>query len=500
MKKALCTMLISVMLVSMLATFAPASAQTQTVVKVIPALIEKGPENVIGQQVVIAVVVENVENLYGFDIKFKWNTTFLDYVSRKVTVPVESYPDPQPPSPYGGVLHTGPSGDPITVKDTLDPIAGTYHLAKASLAPAPAFSGNGTFFTMTFVIKYQQWDYQGDAIFFFDFIDVKLTNSTAKLIPHVRQKGTFIMHGTPFPQPEKPTLKIVPESYQYKGELPKIVHLNLNIVDLHPYWDLAGFDVKIVYDPRFIKVTNVTAGPFLEQYNITFRVKEVINNTEGYIRLAYCQVLPPDQRPTPEGTGVLFTIEVNATVPISETTFEIESSTLASFPHPERPEPPWSNKPWSVPIPHYTGSCALTIIHRKVHVITVNSFQAEIITESNSTISPINYQYLISDKEISFNATGLSGFAGYCNVTIPKQLMWGTWMVMVDNQPVTPIITEDGANTYLYFTYDFQSIRQITIASSEVIPEFPSMITLLTILALELAVSIVFLKRSKKKL
>lgn len=499
MKKYSGIMVVALILVLVQVPLYTSAQEPETVVKVLPTLIEKGPENVTGQRITVAVVAENIRDLFGFDIKFKWNTTFLKYISRKVTVPVESYPAPQPPSPYGGILHTGTAGDPIKVKDLVNATAGTYHVAYSALAPAPAFNGSGTFFTMTFEIKYQQWDWQGDVTFFFDFIEVKLSDTKAKPIPHVRVKGTFIMHGIPFPYPEKPTLRIVPKLYQHAGEIPTTAKLNLSIINLHPYWDLSGLDVKIAYDTRFIKVTTVSVGPFLERFNMTFEVMKVINNAEGYVRLAYSQILPPDQRPTPEGTGVLFTIGINATAPISETMFKIVMSKLASFPHPERPEPPWSGKPWSVPIPHQVENGTLTIIHRKVHPIIVDSLQTQIVTQSNSTISPIDYRYLISHEMIRFNATGLSGFKGYCNVTIPKMLMWGTWIVMVDGQQVTPRITEDSTNTYIYFTYNFQSTRQITIISSHVIPEFSTTMMFITMLFLGLAIVSAF-KLSKRRL
>lgn len=477
--------------------YTSAQETPQTVVKVLPALIEKGPENVTGHTVVVAVVVEKVQGLYGFDIKFKWNTTFLDYVSRNVTVPVESFPSPQPPSPYGGILHTGESGDPITVRDFVNATAGTYHLAMAAMAPAPAFDGNGTFFTMKFVIKYQQRELDGEATFFFDFIDVKLSNENAEPIPHLREKGTFIMH--PIPQPERPKLKIVPANYQYRGNMPKTGYLNLSIVNLHPYWDLTGFDVKIAYDARFIKVTDVEAGPFLQQFEMTFEILKVINNAEGYVHVAYSQVLPPEERPIPEGTGVLLTLEINITAPISETTVEIISSKLASFPHPERRESPWRGNPWSVPIPHSVEKAKLCLILERVHVITVGNMQAQIVTESNATISPISYEYLLSHRMIRFTATGFSGFVGYCKVTIPKWLMWGTWVVMVDGQIITPTITEDATNTYLNFTFNFQSSRQITIMSSHVVPEFSQVTVFLAMVILGLAYALVFRKLSKRK-
>jgi hypothetical protein len=477
----------------------PALAPEETVVKVIPQTIEKGPENVTGEIVSIAVVVESVTNLYGFDIKFKWNTTYLEYVNRTVTVPVEDYPDPQPPSPYPGILHE----NVLQVKDDVNTTAGTYHIAYASMAPALTFNGSGTVFTMRFRIKYQQWDYEGDQDISFGFIATKLSDKGGVSISHTQEPGSFIIHGIPFVQPEKPTLKIVPENYEHYGEIPTTFYLNLSILNLDAYWDMVGFDVKISFETKFLQIINVSEGPFLELFNITFQIKREINNTEGYVRLSYMQLMPPEERPIPEGNGTLFTFEINATAPISETEFAIVDSKLASFPHPERNELPWQGKPWSVPIPHYVVDGLLHIIHRKVHQIIVDAQEFEIISESNSTISEINYEYLLSHRMIQFDASGFSGFVGYCNITIPKGLMWiqegSSWVVLIDGQIIIPEVVEDGTNAYLYFTYDFHSVRKITIISTDVVFEFPSAIFIAIFLALTLAAVLAFRKRAGKR-
>jgi len=74
--------------------------------------------------------------------------------------------------------------------------------------------------------------------------------------------------------------------------------------------------------------------------------------------------------------------------------------------------------------------------------------------ESNSTVS--NFAFNQPSKEISFNVTGSDGTVGFCNVTIPKALLYaelGEWNVLIDGAPVPPTITENATHSCLYFTY-----------------------------------------------
>lgn len=136
----------------------------------------------VGEFFTVACVLENAQDLEGVDVKFSWNTTYLQCMTHTVTAPVEDYPESQPPSPYAGIIHA-----PLLVlKDTVDEIAGTYHVSMATLG-GPTFNGSGTIFLLTFMVAAEPWEV--------DFVDTYLhfestgiLNSTDPM-PHTTEDG-----------------------------------------------------------------------------------------------------------------------------------------------------------------------------------------------------------------------------------------------------------------------------------------------------------------------
>jgi len=94
--------------------------------------LEYGGKNATGQQFTINVTINDVTNLYGFDLKFRWNTTYLAYVSRSVLVPNDTYPH--------GVLRS----PVLLVEDQANATDGTYWTAYAAMWRAPSFNGSGS--------------------------------------------------------------------------------------------------------------------------------------------------------------------------------------------------------------------------------------------------------------------------------------------------------------------------------------------------------------------
>jgi hypothetical protein len=72
--------------------------------------------------------------------------------------------------------------------------------------------------------------------------------------------------------------------------------------------------------------------------------------------------------------------------------------------------------------------------------------------ESNSTGG--NFAFNQPDKKLSFDVSGSADTIGFCNVTIPKALLYGEpWTVLIDGALVPPMMTEDSTHCCLYFTY-----------------------------------------------
>jgi len=92
---------------------------------------------------------------------------------------------------------------------------------------------------------------------------------------------------------------------------------------------------------------------------------------------------------------------------------------------------------------------------------------------SNSTVTDLDFSQPL--KQISFNITGPNGSAGFCNITIPKALLWSEtpedWQIKIDGTPITDFtVTENQTHTSLYFTY-IHSTHQIRIIGTKVIGE-----------------------------
>lgn len=140
----------------------------------------------VGYEFKIALIVENIDDLYGFDIQFHWNTTYLAYINHTATIPVEAYPVPTAPSYYAGILH-----DPFFIaKDEVNATAGDYWIAAAHLSDQ-GFSGSGTVAVMAFRVIAKPALGEDDVTLLFHLTNHDFADWTATLIPHEVTDGSI---------------------------------------------------------------------------------------------------------------------------------------------------------------------------------------------------------------------------------------------------------------------------------------------------------------------
>lgn len=128
---------------------------------------------------------------------------------------------------------------------------------------------------------------------------------------------------------------------------------------------------------------------------------------------------------------------------------------------------------------------------------TWNDVTYYVSIHSNSTVA--NFIFNQSLKQISFNIEGQSGTTGFCNVTIPKNLLEGPYSVMTDeSQPLVVDEQSNDSHSFLYFSYT-HSLSIIRIEGTKVIPEFPTWIPVMLLTTLTVTL-IVYKRRLAKTL
>jgi hypothetical protein len=96
---------------------------------------------------------------------------------------------------------------------------------------------------------------------------------------------------------------------------------------------------------------------------------------------------------------------------------------------------------------------------------------------SNSTVSGLNFNQ--TSNELTFSVNGTSGTTGFCNITIPAQLMSGTFSIYRDNVLLVNNIdyTQNYNGTHYILSLNYShSSHSFKIVSSQVIPESPQIL------------------------
>jgi hypothetical protein len=127
-----------------------------------------------------------------------------------------------------------------------------------------------------------------------------------------------------------------------------------------------------------------------------------------------------------------------------------------------------------------------------------NSYRVSVTT--NSILKETSF--LQNQKQLSYNVTGPTGTFGFCNISIPEDLLWGDFAVYLDGEPLVENVdytrTYNGTHNTFYISYTHSS-HLIKIIGSEIIPEFISLFTLSLLTVTILAATIANKKLNKNK-
>jgi parallel beta-helix repeat protein len=105
----------------------------------------------------------------------------------------------------------------------------------------------------------------------------------------------------------------------------------------------------------------------------------------------------------------------------------------------------------------------------RFNVGTWNGVTYNVTTLSNSTLASFSFSQQL--KQISFNIT--SGASGFCNVTIPIELLDGNLTIKLDHVEVSaPLIGQNGTCSFVYFTFSSGTHQVEIYGTTVVLPEF----------------------------
>jgi hypothetical protein len=109
--------------------------------------------------------------------------------------------------------------------------------------------------------------------------------------------------------------------------------------------------------------------------------------------------------------------------------------------------------------------------------VEVEGTSYPVIIKSNSIISEFSFDQ--ASKTISIhiaNAAGMSGSAGFCNITFPNELLGGPYTLLFDDSELPFSQSSNATHTSLFFNYT-HSTHTIEVVGTTVIPEISSIIT-----------------------
>jgi hypothetical protein len=472
------TLTLTLIAVALIVKASPSPDHAGPYYKVEPELVTMGPGSAVNQTFTVAVKLYNVTTdnvpagIAGVEIHFYWDPDLLAPVTFTNQV-----------ATAGGVLNaTGGTIlygiSPGFYNDT-GGTAGTltnYRVAAASTGAAPPWWGNGTVVEITLKVIYQGWWYRNKSctleLRFTDIVD-----ANGYPIIHDAENGLYKIIGkNPSPVP---AIMIVPsvvtegpeaainETFTIAAKI-----YNVTVDGLPPPYGIYGIEVHLTWNDTLIKpvsyqqhVGDTTVGVLNPP--LFFIYDNLTDNGYNVSATSLPPALPWN------GTDktifeITFRVVLQKVEPFPDISslFHINYSAIAMAPDD-------SIMGQEIPLTTEDGAYQLVSFPQvNVYTVTYMGNTYQVTTEADSIIfNQSNLDFNDVLKSISFNVTTSDGFV---NVTIPNNLMWGTFTVNVDGADLSaPNMTTSSNSTHTSIWFNFtQGFHVVTISSTGAIPEF----------------------------
>ena len=247
------------------------------------------------------------------------------------------------------------------------------------------------------------------------------------------------------------------------------VTVYVNISDAVLLWSgQAG----LKFDPTILECTGVAIGEFWKRQGENYLwMPGTINNTSGEV--GYCGMSFSSPAVPQNGSGTLMTA-----------TFRVKAAGISDI-H-------LTNVKTTTKADTTVTTTPCRVLERYTLLADSSPYVVSIIHNATgvSTKLATGIPGMLlnqAGRYITYNMTFKSYVAGktmyvYCNVTIPKSFMLGPWSVTIGGASVTPTITEDTENTYLYFITSYTTTlatKNVVIQATWVVPEMQPLTALL---------------------
>lgn len=208
--------------------------------------------------------------------------------------------------------------------------------------------------------------------------------------------------------------------------------------------NLNAWQLHLLFNPEILNCTGVWVPPdnIFAPYGIDV-LMTMFNNTAGYIR-AFCAL---------NGT-----FGVNTSGTLCQIGFTCKNpgiTTLSIAYKMQAPMGSYLQDPNYNLIPFDSIDGVIEVsdpsFQKNVFNVTQNSITYQIIILSNSTVTSFNYYDNL--KTMSYDASGLDGTTGLSSVTVSKELLNGTFAVLVNNRAIYYTSFENQTHNFLSFIY-----------------------------------------------